>query len=274
MRKDDGPKLQPNQILILHPYRKGSSGINHLANDLEDNDWFNKLDKDPDYNERNVELIKWVEELACWCAKDSMLQRPYFTDLLPTWIELVEHHQGYTLLEERFKHEKRLFKALWNLRDARMSLRKWLDALRDKLQLDQIIENYGHVRPDDAKEFFYLCESVRTGNRLPTWNIARFAQTGQRIQLTTLHSSKGAQFEAVIVAGFDKIIFWERNNTPIPLDKRLAYVGVTRAKRHLFLLYSDQNTYFVSRVNNASREIVEFYKCNGQHLRRIPYMAR
>lgn len=268
VEKEEGPHLQVDQILILHPHRKGRAGINSIANELENNDWLSQLDKDPDYNERKVGLIEWVEQLAQWCAKDSMLQRPYFTDLLQVWIELVEHHQGYTVLGERFKHEKQLFEALWNLRDAVMNLREWLDALREKLQLDQIVESYRNVRPDDAKEFFHLCQAVRTGRRLPAWNIARFAQTGQRIQLTTLHSSKGAQFEAVIVAGFDKIGFGNRRYSPEALDKRLAYVGITRAKKYLFLLHSEQNAYFVSQVNNASREIVESYECNGQQLRR------
>lgn len=268
VEKEEGPKLQVDQILILHPHRKGSAGINSIANGLENNNWLNKLDKDPDYNERKVGLIEWVEQLAQWCAKDSMLQRPYFTQLLPTWIELVEYHQGYTLLGERFKHEKQLFEALWNLRDAAMNLRGWLDALREKLQLDYIVESYGNVRPDDAKEFFHLCQAARTGNRLPAWDIARFAQTGQRIQLTTLHSSKGAQFEAVIVAGFDKIGFGNRRYSPEALDRRLAYVGVTRAKKYLFLLHSDQRAYFTSRISSASSEIIEFYEYDGQQLRR------
>lgn len=268
VEKEEGPKLQVDQILILHPHRKGSAGINSIANGLENNDWLNKLDKDPDYNERKVGLIEWVEQLAHWCAKDSMLQRPYFTELLPVWIELVEHHQGYTLLGERFKHEKQLFEALWVLRDATMNLREWLDALREKLQLDHIVESYGNVRPDDAKEYFHLCQAARTGRRLPAWDIARFAQTGQRIQLTTLHSSKGAQFEAVIVAGFDKVGFGNRKYSPEALDKRLAYVGVTRAKKYLFLLYSDQRAYFTSRINSASSEIIEFYEYDGQQLRR------
>lgn len=268
VQKGQGPQLQLNQILILHPHRRGGAGINSIANSLEENGWHNKLDKDPDYNERNVGLIEWVEELARWCTKDSMLQRPYFTDLLPLWIELIEHYQGYTLLGERFKYEKRLFEALWSLRDTTMSLREWLDILRNKLQLDQIIESYGNIRPDDAKEFFHLCKAVRTGNRLPAWDIARFAQIGQRIQLTTLHSSKGAQFEAVIVAGFDKIVFWERGNSPTELDKRLAYVGITRAKRYMFLLHSDRNAYFVSRVRSAPREIVRVLEYNGRQMAR------
>lgn len=270
VRKEQGPQLQLNQVLILHPHRRGNAGINNIANKLEENGWYNKLDKDPDYNERNVGLIEWVEDLARWCAKDSMRQRPYFTDLLPLWIELVEHYQGYTLLSERFKYEKRLFETLWNLRDTKISLIKWLDTLRESLRLDQIIESYGNTRPDDAKEFFHLCEAARNGDRLPNWDIARFAQTGQRIQLTTLHSSKGAQFEAVIMAGFDKIIFWERENVPIPLDYRLAYVGVTRAKKYLFLLHSDQNAYFVSRIiNNYSKGKVKLLRFNNGHLQTI-----
>lgn len=57
VKKEEGPKFQVDQILILHPHRKGKAGINSIANGLENNNWLNKLDKDPDYNERKVGLI-------------------------------------------------------------------------------------------------------------------------------------------------------------------------------------------------------------------------
>ncbi|MCB9421681.1 MAG: ATP-dependent helicase [Ardenticatenaceae bacterium] len=244
--------LQLDQIAILHPFRNGVASLNEISYMLDGRNWANMLDKDPDYNDRRVKLVEWVEQLAQWCAKEHISSRPYFTDLLPVWIELLENHQGYSLLEERFRQEKYLFEGLWNLRDETMNLREWLESLRENLKLDPIIKSYEVIRPDDAKEFFHLCDVVQTGRRLPNWDVARFAKSGKRIQLTTLHSSKGAQFEAVILAGFDRIGFGERKYSPEALDKRLAYVGVTRAKKYLYLLHSDQGAHFVSRVTEAS----------------------
>lgn len=260
--------LQLDQIAILHPIRNGTGALNEISYMLDGSNWANALDKEPDYNKRRVRLIEWIEQIAKWCTKKSMTDRPYFTDLLPAWNELLENHLGHDLYEERFKYEKRLFDVLWNLRDAKMNLYAWLEALRKNLRLEPIIQSYGIIRPDDADEFFNLCDIAKTGRRLSNWDIARFAKVGKRVQLTTIHSSKGAQFEAIIVVGFDRIGFGERRYTPTELDKRLAYVAVSRAQKHLFLLHSDQTAYFVSKVNNVSNEIVEFFEYDGRHLRR------
>lgn len=259
--------LQLGQIAILHPYRKGAAGLNEISYMLDGGGWANVLDKDPEYNHR-VKLVGWIEQLAKWCTKDLMSKRPYFYDVLPTWFELISNDYGHTIFEERLKHEKHLFEVLWNLRNVSMDLKEWLDALRENLELDPIIESYEGIRPDDAIEFFRLCEAVETGKRLRYWTVARFAKGGKRIQLTTLHSSKGTQFEAVIVAGFDRIGFGDRKYSPKSLDRRLAYVGVTRAKTYLFLLHSDQRAYFVSRINNASNDIIEYWEYDGRDLRR------
>ncbi|KAF5832760.1 P-loop containing nucleoside triphosphate hydrolase protein [Dunaliella salina] len=66
-----------------------------------------------------------------------------------------------------------------------------------------------------------------------------------RVSLMTLHTSKGLEFNTVFVAGFeDGLCPFERrgedDESRLPTDyeeeKRLAYVGATRAKEHLFFL--------------------------------------
>ena len=263
----DNKGLLLEQIAILHPHREGYLALNEISYMLEHSQWPSTLDKDPDYDKVRGTLITWIKQLAKWCTNSSITSRPYFIDLVPMWVELIEHYQERTILEERFRYEKHLFTTLWHLRDTNMKLSKWLNAIDEKLQLNSIIKSYEAIRPDDAKAFFNLCEEAKGGRRLPKWDITRFAQAGRRIQLTTLHSSKGSQFEAVIVAGFDRIGFGKRKSPPKELDKRLAYVGLTRAKKYLFLLHSDSNAYFVSKLMSISTQMVKFLEYDGSSLR-------
>lgn len=240
-----------NQIAILHRKRDPLTQISYM---LDGRNWANMLDKDPEYNVRS-RPVEWIQYLARWCTKESMSQRPYFIDLLPMWLTLVEDQQDSFQLNERFNHEKRLFETLWKLRQMQVvQLKAWFIELSERLQLNQLVEAYRHGYPDDVQEFDRLAWAIRDGRRLSNWDVAKFAQSGERIQLTTIHSSKGAQFEAVIIMGGDEVNW---NNPPSDLDRRLAYVGITRARRYLFLLHSNQDAYFVRRIRNAPLNVTE-----------------
>lgn len=64
---------------------------------------------------------------------------------------------------------------------------------------------------------------------------------GDYIQLMTLHASKGLEFKVVIICGCeDGIIPLDQFYLDVDLEeeKRLFYVGVTRAKKYLYLSYA------------------------------------
>lgn len=65
------------------------------------------------------------------------------------------------------------------------------------------------------------------------------AEDADEVNLMTLHASKGLEFEAVWLCGFEKKLL-PHQRTPggpvdLPEERRLAYVGLTRAKKHLTL---------------------------------------
>jgi DNA helicase-2/ATP-dependent DNA helicase PcrA len=67
--------------------------------------------------------------------------------------------------------------------------------------------------------------------------------SGQAVQLSTLHAAKGLEFEAVFLAGLeDGLLPLRRDGQLDPDDeeeeRRLAYVGMTRAKRRLTLTWA------------------------------------
>lgn len=64
------------------------------------------------------------------------------------------------------------------------------------------------------------------------------------VQLMTVHSAKGLEFDTVFVVGLEDQIFPSSYATSktMPEERRLFYVAATRAKRHLYLSYANERT--------------------------------
>lgn len=90
------------------------------------------------------------------------------------------------------------------------------------------------------------------------------------VRLMTLHGSKGLEFEVVFLAGFEEGILPHSrcliDETQIEEERRLCYVGLTRAKDHLYISYATKRLFFgKSSLNEPSRflndipkDLVEF----------------
>ena len=84
----------------------------------------------------------------------------------------------------------------------------------------------------------------------------------ESVTLMTLHSAKGLEFPVVFLVGMEEGIFpgYKSIGEPKELEeeRRLCYVGITRAKENLFLTCSRQRTIFGSTsCNSVSRFIKE-----------------
>jgi len=78
------------------------------------------------------------------------------------------------------------------------------------------------------------------------------------VRLMTLHSSKGLEFEIVFMVGFEEGILPHSrsmlDDNEIEEERRLCYVGITRAKELLYLTYATRRLFFgKSSLNEASR---------------------
>ena len=81
----------------------------------------------------------------------------------------------------------------------------------------------------------------------------------------TLHSAKGLEFPVVFLVGMEEGIFPGYKSigeeSELEEERRLCYVGITRAKQHLFLTCSRQRTIFGSTsCNQVSRFLKEIPK--------------
>jgi len=82
------------------------------------------------------------------------------------------------------------------------------------------------------------------------------------VQLMTLHSAKGLEFPVVFLCGLEDGLFpHQRSVTDInglEEERRLAYVGITRAMRRLYLTYAEQRRlHGVDQFGTPSRFIAE-----------------
>jgi len=82
------------------------------------------------------------------------------------------------------------------------------------------------------------------------------------ISLMTLHVAKGLEFPAVVITGLEETIFPHRralsDEAELEEERRLCYVGITRAMRHLVLTHAWSRTMWGNHVDAiASRFLME-----------------
>ncbi len=85
------------------------------------------------------------------------------------------------------------------------------------------------------------------------------------VRLMTLHSSKGLEFDAVFLVGFEEGILPHSRSmiedADIEEERRLCYVGITRAKELLYITYASRRLFFgKSSLNEASRFLYDIPK--------------
>lgn len=84
----------------------------------------------------------------------------------------------------------------------------------------------------------------------------------EKVTLMTLHSAKGLEFPVVFLIGMEENIFPHSrslmDNDEMEEERRLAYVGITRAERELYLTHAKMRTlYGRTNMNAMSRFIKE-----------------
>ena len=98
-------------------------------------------------------------------------------------------------------------------------------------------------------------------------SIALFADTDElaesdRVTLMTLHNAKGLEFPYVFMTGMEENLFPHERSTQggkkeIEEERRLCYVGITRAEKKLYITYSWSRTLWGGTTYNLPSRFIE-----------------
>lgn len=103
------------------------------------------------------------------------------------------------------------------------------------------------------------------------------------VQMMTLHSAKGLEFPLVFITGMEENLFPHRMSmeeaNSLEEERRLCYVGITRAEQRLFLTYAEtrrlhgqENYNAPSRfLSEIPRELLSEVRCNTQISRPVSF---
>jgi len=127
---------------------------------------------------------------------------------------------------------------------------------RASLELDPTIENQSRV--ENIGQLVNLAKEYQESAYEPNLtefleSIALYMDTDElssdeKVTLMTLHSAKGLEFPVVFMAGMEENIFPSYrslvDSEQMDEERRLCYVGITRAKEKLFLTHARQRMQF------------------------------
>ena len=108
--------------------------------------------------------------------------------------------------------------------------------------------------PQNALEAFLVHAALESGE-------AQADLDSDCIQMMTMHASKGLEFPAVFISGVEEGIFPSARSIDegnLDEERRLCYVGITRARQQLYLTYAETRTlYGNTEAKRPSRFISE-----------------
>nr|WP_078753956.1 ATP-dependent helicase [Enterovibrio nigricans] len=202
---------------------------------------------------RSSRLARFIEACASWTTGGWIEANPSFQRLHKEAVSLV--YGGNSIDAEKDLISDQLMDFLQSGVGMQESTNLWLRRL-----LVELVEPWKLVCRNVHQEWD-LCLTLiertnpKQGLDMPLKVFAGRINDSGRMTLSTLHSSKGREFEAVIMFGVNNNILpnWQdsQNERSLREARRLFYVGVTRPKQYLYLVFrQDEQSPWVNDFYN------------------------
>ncbi|NTJ51401.1 ATP-dependent helicase [Agrobacterium rhizogenes] len=187
---------------------------------------------------KKVGLTSWIEDCAAWCAGGWRVARPQLRGLLDRWLGF---HRARITESQARDESRQLTELLWSLRSDDCFARDFVAALRAGM-LDWLMAAEPSLA-DQAEQVDKMSAALEPGAALAELELGDLSGSEGsplHLNLLTLHSAKGCEYDVVIMVGLDLGGLPWRNELPQALSesRRLFYVGLTRARDEIHMLYS------------------------------------
>lgn len=197
-----------------------------------------------DQRYRRSPVTRWIEDIAQWSCGMRGREGVLFSEISDFWIGLLKNAGQILNDNTELPIRQEFFSILIAIRNLEMSAHQWLLKLDEGLYLQKRLKQYAKISPDELDAFTIMASALSEQGPLATYNLGDLAGCGanaDRICLTTLHSSKGRQFDAVIIPGLEEgrlPSYLAQSEDELREARRTFYVGFTRARELVYLLYS------------------------------------
>jgi DNA helicase-2/ATP-dependent DNA helicase PcrA len=167
--------------------------------------------------------------------------------LLPSITQLIDELNYYDFIEKSYDQ-------------AKLALRKKDDVKNFLLTADRFQDRFGEEATlKNFVERLLLADSQ--DNQAPGEGFKR-----NEVTLMTLHASKGLEFDHVFLVGMEEELLPHKKtiveNSDINEERRLCYVGITRARKKLIMTFAKERKLYGKMIPRfKSRFIVELPHC-------------
>ncbi|WP_139994841.1 ATP-dependent helicase [Paenibacillus paridis] len=243
-----------DEIAVIVASNKEASELSRLCDVSSIPNYISKHDFE------RSEIVVWMEQCATWVHDPTAVS---FEDIYSFWRKIQSVHGLKTLKILDMEKKRALYDILTDSTRHKNSLGSWIAFILNKINVRNLLKN-SSAYPDELTNLEKLYKLSIAG-KFSRYNISMFSRLGKpqnQITITTRHSSKGLEFEVIILLGMDEERFPSfaslSNERKLAEEHRIFFVCVSRAKSNCYLLRSNYYNVYSKKYNKSYR--IRYYE--------------
>jgi DNA helicase II / ATP-dependent DNA helicase PcrA len=226
------------EICVLVSNGEQVKELNQLMNDADIPNYLAK------HELMKSKVLVWLKDCAMWVNKPKNIS---FSEISDFWISLLSLSHGGISEAEKTNKKRILYSVLGESKKFHDNLYHWTSFIFSALNLLEVLHSIPRyaTEKDAVMKFFTDCEN----GKYREYHLEKFSAIGKpvnQVTISTRHSSKGLEFEVVVLLGMEEGNFpyfsTINNQKAFNEQRRLFFVCLSRAKSICYLLRSKRIT--------------------------------